>query len=348
MKEERKYKRIRNQILRNLSRGDKSIWEVIVNQDTHLSEVLEIISKMLESGEISVENSKLKINKDYDFPFKNVRCEWCGGRGITIKEFSYAYEKYIEMVKNRPSPVDKYDQGYIAPEDVMRRVAYMYERGDVEGVRIMIIGDDDLCSLALASTEMPERITVMEIDERLVNYINKMAQKYGFNVDAHIFDARKDLPKEFEKSYDVFVTDPVETIPGIALFLSRAVSSLKEEGDSGYFGLTHQESSLKKWKKIEEMLLQMNFAITDMLRDFSVYPNEENIEISLNNYLIYRKIEKLLGRSVRPDVDFYRSTLIRVEAVDTPEPLVKGDVEITKEMYVDDESWVTALATKEV
>ena len=348
MKEERKYRRIRNQILRSLSKKERSIWDVIVNQDTHLSEVLEVISSLLESKEILVDDSKLKLNVEYKYSQIDVRCKLCGGRGIVIDEFDYAYKKYLEIVKNRPTPEEKYDQGYIAPQDVMRRVAFMYERGDVEGTRIMIIGDDDLCSLALASTEMPEKITVMEIDERLVNYINKMAEKYEFNVEARIYDARRELPEEHKNGYDVFVTDPVETIPGIALFLSRAVSSLKEEGDSGYFGLTHQESSLKKWKNIEEMLLQMNFAITDLIRDFSVYPNEENIGTSLENYIVYRHIEKMLGKRSFPDVDFYRSTLVRVEAVETPEPLVKGDVEITREMYVDDEAWVTAMATKEV
>lgn len=348
LKEGRKYSRLRNQIIRVLNDGERSVWDVIQNLDTHLSDSLKIIEDMIKREEIYVSGYKIGLDKRTNNCKYDIRCGCCDGRGVIINNFGDFYKEYLKLVESRPEPIEDYDQGYISPEDVMRRVAFIYERGDLEGSRIMLLGDDDLCSLALATTEMPEKIVVLEIDDRLVKYINRVAESNGYKVEARTYDAREELPEDIRKSFDVFITDPVETIPGIRLFLSRAVSSLKEEGDAGYFGLTLQESSLAKWKMIEEMILKMNFVITDILRNFSVYPNENNISRSLENYIIFREIERILGMKSFPDVEFYKSSLIRIEAVGEPVPLTVGYVDLSRDMYVDDEAWVTAMATKEV
>jgi len=89
----------------------------------------------------------------------------------------------------------------------------------------------------------------------------------------------------------------------------------------------------------------MNFVITDMLRDFNVYPMGNNLELAAEDYIVYRRIAELTG-SKSIDSDFYRSTLIRVEAIDSVKPLVSGHVELREEIYVDGESLVTAMATR--
>jgi len=254
-------------------------------------------------------------------------------------------DEYKRIAMHRPKPTADYDQGYIKEEDVMRRISFIYERGDLEGAEIIVVGDDDLISLGLALTTLPRRIVVLEIDDRLISFINDMAKKYGFPVEARKFDVRNDIDEDLRGKFDVFITDPVETIEGITLFLSRAASGLRGKGSSGYFGLTHQEASLKKWQEIERRLLSMNFVITDMLRDFNVYPMSNNLELAAGDYIVYREIAKLTGNN-RIDADFYRSTLIRVEAVGDVKPLVSGRVELREEIYVDDESLVTAMATR--
>ena len=179
-----------------------------------------------------------------------------------------------------------------------------------------------------------------------MNYINRVAEEYDFPVEAGIYDVREDLPSDVLGLYDVFITDPVETLPGIRLFLSRAASGLKGEGSAGYFGLTTQESSLRKWREIERMLMDMNFAITDILRRFSTYPSTGNIGAALQEYPVYIRLRDILGVLPPPETDFYSSSLVRVELVDRPRPLVTGHVELTDEIYVDDEAYVTAKASR--
>jgi len=42
------------------------------------------------------------------------------------------------------------------------------------------VGDDDLTSLALGITGLPRKVKVLEVDKRLVEYINKKAESLGF------------------------------------------------------------------------------------------------------------------------------------------------------------------------
>ncbi len=336
--------------MRYLSR-ERSPWELIKLVDSDLNEFVETLKILMDDGLVESRGGILYLTpkgieereslnlKDYD-----TRCPGCDGRGIVEDPFG-VLDEYKKITSQRPKPTADYDQGYIKEEDVMRRIAFIYERGDLENADILVVGDDDLISLGMALTGLPRKIVVLEIDDRLIDFINQNAREYGFSVEVRKFDVRNDIDLDLRGKFDVFITDPVETIEGITLFLSRAVSGLKGKGSAGYFGLTHLEASLKKWYEIEKRLLSMNFVLTDMLRDFNVYPMRGNLELAAEDYIIYRRIAELTGnRSI--DADFYRSTLIRVEAIDDVKPLVRGYVELKDEVYVDDESLVTAMATR--
>ena len=82
------------------------------------------------------------------------------------------------------------------------------------------------------------------------------------------------MPAHFRGQFDVFFTDPVETVKGLLLFLSRCTEGLRGPGASGYFGLSYLEASWRKWRKIQQGILDMGFAITDMLGAFQDYQLE--------------------------------------------------------------------------
>jgi hypothetical protein len=144
------------------------------------------------------------------------------------------------------------------------------------------------------------------------------------------------FPEDLKRKFDVFVTDPVETIPGLKLFLSRGVSTLRGVGCSGYFGITTLEASRRKWYEIQRMIMDMGFVITDLKRHFNVYPQEEK------NFFRFQEklpIVEKLGYNV--DWDWYNSTLFRIEAVKEPKPIVEGEMIIDEKVYKDDESWAS-------
>lgn len=334
--------RIRRQILQTLLRGEVSVYELIDKQDASLNEFFEILNELVKEGFVDIRDGKAiltekgkEVGKDL-VDAGDIVCKCCDGAGYEIsKYFAEILEKYREIAKNRPEAIEKYDQGFISLEGVIRRVEFVYERGDLYG-NIFVVGDDDLFSIAAALTGMPKRIVAVDIDERLINFINSVASEYSLNVEAVVYDVQRAFPEEYRKKFDVFVTDPVETIPGLKLFLSRGVSTLKGVGCSGYFGLTTLEASRKKWYEIQKMLHDMGFVITDIRRKFNVYPGEEK-----NFFRFQEKLPIVKHLGAKIDYDWYKSSLYRIEAVKDPKPLVEGEMIIDEKVYKDEESWAT-------
>jgi len=255
-------------------------------------------------------------------------------------QFKDVLDKFKEIAVDRPKAIPEYDQGYVEEEVTVMRTVYLYQRGDLEGKRIVLIGDDDLTGIALSLTGMPESVTVLEADERIVDYTNKIARKLNLNnLKAYIYDVRKPLPKEMQRSFDVFITDPVETLEGFTLFISRGVGALRGEGSSGYFGISYVEASFKKWYRLHTRLYQMNLVITDIIPHFQRYMLDVH-DILNKGY----RIVKETGLELRePDVNWYNSAFYRVELVDEPKPYYSPNTELNlgRELYFDDEAFVT-------
>ena len=335
--------RFKNQIVQFCSKGDISIYELIEKQDLSLKEFFQRIRELEQEGVIEIEGRIVRLKSKYRDRFSNlcsiedIRCSCCENTGIEIKGyFKELLDRWSQATKGRPEAIEVFDQGFISPEGVIRRVAYIYERGDLLDSEIFIMGDDDLLSIALALTGLPKRVQVVEIDERLVNFINNVAKKQNLSLRADVYDAQQALPDKFKEKFDVFITDPVETLPGFTLFLSRATSSLKGIGCAGYLGLTTIEASKKKWFEIEKRFLDMGFVITDIRRRFSVYPLGD---ISFSRYQEKCQVYKEIG--VKADRDWYTSSFIRLEAIKPPKPLVEGTHVIDEKVYKDDESLAT-------
>jgi len=331
--------RIKNQILSILSAGKASIWEIIDFQDASLPEFFKKLKEMEKKEILKISDGIVKLTEKGEKLLKNnifkeYKCKFCDGTGYKI--IGEIKKKYENIAKHRPKPIEKYDQGYIGINAILRKLAFMMERGDIYG-KIFVAGDDDLFSIALALTGLPKQIVAVDIDERLIDFINGIAKKYKLNVEAYVQDFQYEI-RDFQGKFDVFVTDPVETLPGIKLFLSRAVASLKGKGCSGYFGLTTLEASRKKWYEIQKMIYDMGFVITDIRRKFQVYPDDGS-----NFFQFQEKLPIVKKLKIKSDYNWYKSALYRIEAIKKPVPLIKGDVKLGKAIYKDDESWATPM-----
>ena len=333
--------RIKRQILRALKKRPMTFWELINHQDAHLVAFFEVIQELLSQGIIRQEGKNLVLARDVDIhPLEDTLCSCCG-QGVEIKGlFEEVYQKFLEISQGRPLPTSDYDQGFIRPVDTLKRVVYLYQRGDLEDTEIFILGDDDLFSVAATLTRMPRRVVVVEIDARLNQFLRAYAQKEGIeNLEVYDYNVIEELPKEFQKKFDVFVTDPVETQKGLKLFVGRCLESLKGPGAAGYMGFTHREASLRKWFSFEKFILSAGLVITDILRDFTTYPERENRwEDFYRTYEIMKKMELPM-----PEVDWYKSCFVRFEVIEGPSLPPFEKPKDLKELYFDDESWATPL-----
>jgi len=309
--------KIKDQIISLLSKGDKDFWDILKAIDAPIKNVCKVLQDLLDDGTLTLEANKFHLTKTLSLKEKH--------------EQKDAIKKFHEISKLRPEIKPEFFQTPILESDVFKRVEFMRSRQDLENQKIAILGDDDLLSLAISLATAETEVLVLEIDKSLVEFINKAANEHGLNVKALEYNAAKPIPAHLKEKFDTFITDPVETLLGLKVCLSRGASLLKSNGVM-YFGLTMLETPLNIWQEVERVLLDMNFAITDIMRNFSFYePTEYDIKALRQNLSLpfLEKIEK-------PRKPWYRSSFIRAEAIGKPKPLIEEGIEFTKEFYFDD------------
>ena len=295
-------------------RKNKSPWDVIDKSDFPVPAVFESIKVLEKSGLVSVLDNGFHLTDEGKkvarklHPVEDISCRTCKGTGIGLEGFSEIKQKFLKIHKMRPSPLRKFDQGYVTPTTTLSRFAIAYERGDIYGKEIFVLGDDDLISIVLGISRLPKRITVVEIDKRLTDFIQETGVKEGFKVEVHTFDLRRSIPNEQRNKYDTFFTDPPETLKAADAFIGRGIAALREPGSAGYFGLTRREASLTKWHELQKMLLKYRIVFTDIIHNFNEYINW--------GYEEDTKAWKLSPIKVKPKKNWYRSALYRFETLE--------------------------------
>ncbi|MCS7243752.1 MAG: bis-aminopropyl spermidine synthase family protein [Candidatus Calescibacterium sp.] len=333
-------------ILRSLSESPKTYWDLLLESFDTAANTINSIKNLLNNNTILYKNNYFYLSEENKEIFKNilkieykdVKCKGCNGKGF-INAFNGISKEFGEIIKDRPKAIPEFDQGVVNIDTVISRITFMYYKGDLENRDIVLIGDDDLTSIALSLTNLPNKVIVLEADKRLVDYINDKSRKLGLdNLKAISYNVEWKVDNSLRNSFDVFLTDPVETVQGISLFISRGCSMLKSQGVL-YFGLTHIEASYKKWYKIHKNLYEMNFVITDILDKFQLYELNPD-DIVSKGYRVFTEIGLELPKPEKP---WYNSAFHRLELIDKPNPLFDPDKEyrLERDLYYDDEAYVT-------
>ncbi len=267
------------------------------------------------------------------------RCPVCNGRTVDISSVPHWWKQFSEIARERPVPVQEYDQAYVTPETTVARVLFLDERGDLRRRRILVMGaEDDLTGLAIAMTGLPREVLILDIDERLIEFDRRWIEKLGLkHVRAEVFDLRNPFPDEWLGHFDVFITDPPETPLAFKAFIGRGIRALRGPGSVGYFGLTLQDSSLERWQTLQRYLLdEWSTVITDIIQDFNEYVPWP--------YHGQTRAMRLAPVDQPPSEDtiWYRSAWYRIVLLEsgkgTNEPFSE---KVLKELYLDEVSSTT-------
>ncbi len=335
-------RKIEFQILCELAGSEKSFWDLLDKNHHLLTDFVKALNRLQERGLLTVEDGRLRLTEkglkalpEAYSGFESDVCRVCRGKRIVFGgRFNQVLEEYRRIVRDRPKPKVDYFQGYMNERDVVARVALIHHYGDLAEKEFILVGDDDLLSVALALTGLPKRVVVLDVDERLGRYLESVNRRYGFSIEFRRYNVSDPLPEDLIGCFDVFSSEPLETWSGLKAFLSRGVSCLRRNG-VGYFGLTTAEASLRKWIKVERLLAEMNLVVTDIIRDFSAYPMDYGT-VDYEKFTV--KLNFKTGEN--PGVDWYKSSLFRFEALGRPKPAVKPERKIKIE-YLDPEEDIT-------
>lgn len=300
-----------------LTTGD--FWKLVDLSDLPVPAAAGIVRRLLSEGILFINDKEdiLLTQKGYDLvaelgiePVVDYSCQACEGRGVPFYGDKELYRTFVELAKDRPKAIRDYDQGSVTPETTVSRVLFIESRGDLKGKDIIVMGaEDDLTGLAVALTRKAKRVLVIDIDERLIDYDNRIFKELGIdNAEAMVWDLRNPFGEDMLGQFDVFITDPPETFAAFRAFIGRGIATLRDEGCAGYFGLTLRDSSIFRWKEFQETLLsEYGTVITDIVQDFNHYMNWE--------YHSETKAAQVAPVKRNPQDIWYRSAWYRIETL---------------------------------
>jgi N4-bis(aminopropyl)spermidine synthase len=175
-----------------------------------------------------------------------------------------------------PPPVLELDQCHCTVETKVRRVLALHEADALVGRRILLLGDDDLTSVAIrsfverfGSGTTIERLAVVDLDPEIAAFVRRELSGAPFPFECLQHDLREPLPAPLRRGFDTVVTDPPYTVPAARVFLSRAAKSLAGPGCNVFFsfGSRRPEASFQ----VQRAILELGFAIRRLDRDFNEY-----------------------------------------------------------------------------
>jgi predicted methyltransferase len=203
-------------------------------------------------------------------PGLTARCPECGGRGVASPARTAALTAALTAAAQAaPEAKPELDQTHCTVGTKIARVLAMHEAGALAGTRILLLGDDDLVSVAIArftglhgtagrgspathhgAVALPaaggqagatglagqvRQLTVVDTDQDVLDCIAAQTADSGLDLRLVRHDLRQPLPADLVEGFDVACTDPPYTVAGAELFLSRAVAALAPGGGQHVF-----------------------------------------------------------------------------------------------------------------
>ena len=320
--------------------ASEDVWRIVELARVPILAVCAGLRVLAEAGWVRWDGGLVRLTPDGEAgcarlgaaPARTLDCPRCGGRGVEASLLGDVAARFRRLAAGRPDAAQEFDQGYVTEESTLARVAVMASWGDLAGKDLLVLGDDDLVSVAAALTGLPRRVVVLDVDPRITAFIARVAERERLPIEVHTHDLRQPLPPSLRGAFDTFFCDPTESLRGFLLFAGRGLSALRGPGGAGYLGLTHAEASLAKWRAIQGQLLSWGAVLTELRDRFHSYVNWPYVETM-------RAWGSLPVRRVPGRLEpWYRSAFLRIELV-APAAVDLSPVE--GDIFVDEEAGTT-------
>ncbi len=200
------------------------------------------------------------------------QCPVCAGLGLIIPaEVKPLTAELVAVAADAPQARLELDQTHCTVETKLHRVLALHEAGALDRKDLILLGDDDLISVAiskfaaLTGTKLGS-VTVIDTDQAVLAYIGTQAAE----VTLVSHDLREPLPAELIGAFDVACTDPPYTVPGAELFLSRAVAALRPRpGGQVYFSFGARRPA--ETLATQQLIADLGLTTRSLIPNFNSY-----------------------------------------------------------------------------
>ncbi|WP_336209187.1 bis-aminopropyl spermidine synthase family protein [Nonomuraea sp. LPB2021202275-12-8] len=197
-----------------------------------------------------------------------------------LAHYEPALERLGELIAKAPRARHTLDHVAATPDTVLRRALLLGTRFWLPGARLLCVGDHDLTSLAVKLVHPETDVTVVDVDERILAYIDEQ----DLGVRTRWADLRLTLPPS-ARDHDLAITDPPYTPEGISLFTARAIEGLKDDGRVLLaYGASERTPALAL--KVQNSLSALNLTFEAIYPDFNRYFGAEAIGSAADLYIL--------------------------------------------------------------
>jgi hypothetical protein len=200
-----------------------------------------------------------------------------------------ALAEAARLVEAAPAPQRGLDQVPATPATVLKRGHYLVRSFDLSGAHVICVGDHDLTSLGmfLAGGADGLRVSVVDIDERLLEYIGTEAGRRGFDVRCYVADLRLGLPPGLHGQGQAVFTDPPYTPEGVHLFVTRGLQGLGDQRNGRVllaYGFGEQQAALGL--AVQQALGPLQLTYEAVLPGFNRYTGAQAIGSAAALYVL--------------------------------------------------------------
>jgi predicted methyltransferase len=190
-----------------------------------------------------------------------------------------ALAEQLEQVAAAVPDADvRIDQTHCTVATKLRRALLLLEAGALTRAPLLLLGDDDLVSVALALVTrhvgLPEAMaqaTVLDVDERVLGFIERELTALGAPAAELVrHDVRAPLPSALAGRFGHVATDPPYTLAGARLFTARAVSALRPGAD-GRLLLSFAAKDPDTALALDRLLVEQGLSTRALHRGFNEY-----------------------------------------------------------------------------
>ena len=206
-----------------------------------------------------------------------------------------------DVVTNRPRPLREFDQIFMKTADMLLQTEHVGRL--FEGKRVAFVGDGDAIGLCLVHLRKqgllehgPEKVHVLDFDERVVNSVRNFAQDFGVSeqVSAELYNVADPLPSSHWEQFDCFYTNPPfgasNSGQSIEAFLRRGIEAVGKDAIGCL--VVADDPSLPWTRKVmlatQRSVVAKGFVISELLPEFHHYHLDDVPDLTSCSMVIRR------------------------------------------------------------
>jgi len=218
-------------------------------------------------------------------------------RKIIDENIKYHKSENIELIVKKPSLkfVEHYNQLPCTVETRKKR-ADLLEKNGYRDKEILLMGDDDLLCVELASRKF-KYITVLDCDKSLLNKLKILTHDAKFPITFLHIDLYQGLPNYLSKLFSVVCFDPPQNYYDLKIFLDCALKAVKHKNSSIYMMMNSNAMGEIFTIRILNYLDVFGFKYTQKFEYFNCYPlnRGQSWLLSIMSYFTHNYHERKKG-----------------------------------------------------